>query len=325
MTAGTGFMEETVAPDEAALIAEFISFLKEASAARARARGAPVRRFNQARAAACVDAEFTVLDGLPAAHRIGLFAVTRSYHATIRFASATSANDRERDTRGMAISVIDAMGTNLTPGHTRQDFVLNSHPVMVAPDAREFLALLRANEAGGLKRILYFAGHPKAARIGFAARQHHSCHLDIPYWSTTPYAFGPDRAVKYMARPVSDRTSKLPGRLTDNYLQEALRAHLEEGEARFDFMVQFRVDDTRTPLDDATVEWKPEDAPWHRVARITIPRQRLDGPTREKACEDMTFNPWHALTEHRPLGSMNRARREIYRALSEFRRSGPGR
>jgi hypothetical protein len=33
----------------------------------------------------------------------------------------------------------------------------------------------------------------------------------------------------------------------------------------------------------------------------------------------MSFNPWHALVPHRPLGSMNRARRAIYEALSAFR------
>jgi hypothetical protein len=36
----------------------------------------------------------------------------------------------------------------------------------------------------------------------------------------------------------------------------------------------------------------------------------------------MSFNPWHALPEHRPLGDMNRARREIYWAMSAFRREG---
>ena len=35
----------------------------------------------------------------------------------------------------------------------------------------------------------------------------------------------------------------------------------------------------------------------------------------------MMFNPWHSLMAHTPLGGMNRARREIYRAMAEFRRS----
>src|SRR5690242_2376014 len=164
MAVGIGLVEETISPDEAALTAEFIAFLKEASAARARKEGGPIRRFNQGRQTACVQAEFTVLDDLPLTYRVGLFAKPQTYRASIRFANATSATDREKDTRGMAISLADVVAPNLTPGETRQDFVLNSHPVMVAPNAREFLDLLRANEAGGLKRALYFASHVKAAR-----------------------------------------------------------------------------------------------------------------------------------------------------------------
>jgi hypothetical protein len=218
----------------------------------------------------------------------------------------------------MSISVADVPGMNLTPGETRMDFVLNSHPVMMVPGAKEFLELLRANEAGGLRRILYFATHPKAARVAFASRQNPSSHLDIPYWSTTPYLFGQGRAVKYVARPCSERTSQLPATLTPTYLRDALTTHLAQAEACFDFLVQFHTDDDRTPIDDASVEWTE---PEHRLARITIPPQRVDDPSRENACEDVSFNPWHALADHRPLGSMNRARREIYRAMSEFRRA----
>ncbi len=315
MATGFGLAEEIVSPEEAALTAEFIAFLKDASARRHPT--GPIRRFNQGRHSACVEAELTVREDLPSPHRVGLFARGGTYRAFIRFANATSSTDEEKDVRGMSISLADVHGPNLTPGQTRQDFVLNSHPVMVAPDAREFLALLKANEAGGLRRILYFASHPKAARIAFASRQNPSSHLDIPYWSTTPYLFGQGQAVKYIARPCSERTSQLPANLTKTYLRDALTTHLGQADACFDFLIQFYVDDTRTPLEDATAEWTEHE---HRVARIRIPQQRIDDPARATACEEVAFNPWNCLPDHRPLGSMNRARREIYHALSEYRR-----
>jgi hypothetical protein len=315
--AALGLIEETVAPDEAALTAEFIQFLKDASVRRYPT--GTIRRFNQGRASGCVEAEFTVRDDLALEHRVGLFAAPRTYRAVIRFANATTSTDREKDTRGMAIALSDVVGANLTAGERRQDFILNSHPVMVAPDARAFLELLRANEAGGAKRILYFATHPKAARIGFASRQHPTCHLDIRYWSTTPYSFGQGRAVKYFARPSSLRSSTLPEPLTDNYLHDAMSAHLARMDATFDFYVQFHVEDRQTPIEDATVEWKESDSPYVPVARIRIPQQTIDDPERIATCEKMSFNPWHALAEHRPLGSMNRTRKDIYQALSEFR------
>ena len=314
-------VREAAAPDEAQLTAEFIEFLKRASAARPRGSAGEVLRFNQGRVTGCVDAEFTVPESLPNPLRVGLFATPRTYKAVIRLANATSLTDRDRDTRGMAIGVFDAAAENLTPGQTRQDFVLNSHPVMPARGPKEFLELLRANEAGGAKRALYFATHFRSTRIVLASRQHHPSHLDIHYWSTTPYSFGSGPAVKYMARPALDHVSRLPDQVTDTYLRDALRAHLAQAEAAFDLMVQFYVDEDRTPIDDATVEWTQDRSPWQAVARIRIPRQSIDDAARNARCEQMAFNPWHARPEHSPLGSMNRARKEIYRAMSEFRRA----
>ena len=315
----TTLAQEVIDPREDAVVATFIKFLEDAS--RRRHTEGRIRRFNQGRAAGCVQAEFIIPAGLPAALRVGLFAAPGSYAAAIRFANASSTTDRDKDVRGLSISIRGVPGDNLTPGVASQDFVLNSHPVMVSPDTRSFMEFLEANEAGGLRRILYLAGHPSVARIGLAARQQPSCHLDIPYWSTTPYLFGPGRAVKYHARPSSGRTSVKPSTLTDTYLTDALRSHLETADASFDFMVQFQVDAERTPIEDATVEWKETDAPWVSLARIQIPQQAV-GPADSESCEEAVFNPWHCLVDHRPLGNMNRARRAIYTALAELRRTG---
>lgn len=312
-----GIADETIAPDEAALTDRFVAFLKAATEKR---YGSGARqRFNQARATACVDAEFTVLDGLAAGHRVGLFAAPRTYKCWIRFANATSQSDKDQDTRGMAIKVLDVAGENLTPGSTSHDFVLNSHPVMMVGSTREFLELLEANEAGGFRRALYFLGHLKAARIALASRANHTCHLDIPYWSTTPYQLGA-AAVKYVARPRSAARSPTPATLTDAYLEEAMRQRLSREEAAFELMVQPQIDARRTPIEDASVEWREQDSPYLPVARIRIPVQSIDDAGKRGRCEEVAFNPWHCLREHRPLGSMNRARREIYRAMAEFRR-----
>ena len=308
--------DETIAPDEAEVTARFVAFLKAATDKR---RGTGVRqRFNQARATARVDAEFTVLDGLAAGHRVGLFATPRTYKCLIRFANATSQSDKDKDTRGMAIKVLDVAGENLTPGATTQDFVLNSHPVMMVGGTREFLELLEANEVGGLRRVMYFLGHPKAARIAAASRAHHTSHLDIPYWSTTPYLLGAT-AVKYVARPTSPSKSPLPATLTDNYLADAMRTRLAREDATFELMIQPQVDARRTPIEDASVEWREDDSPYVPVARIRIPKQSIDDAGKAAHAEAAAFNPWHCLREHRPLGSMNRARREIYRAMAEYR------
>ena len=310
--------EELVDPAEANINTEFIAFLKAVSAKRD-PTGA-VRRFNQGRAAGCVRATFTVLDTVAPEHRVGIFAVPRAYDAWIRFANASSTSDREKDVRGMAVRIGGVAGENLTSGESRQDFVLNSHPVMVAPDTKQFHKLLQAMEAGGLRQISYFVSHPRAAIIGFRARNQPTCHLDIPYFSATPYLFGPGRAVKYIARPSPAPPPGRPPNLTDTYLTDALRERLRGADASFDFGIQLQTDAQAMPIEDATVDWKEQDSPWRILAKIHIPSQDV-AASEATVCEQSEFNPWYSLVQHRPLGSMNRSRREIYRALAEFRRS----
>jgi hypothetical protein len=312
----SGLAEESIAPDEPAVIAEFVSFLKSASTKHH--PSGVVRRFNQGRAAGCVEAEFTVAHDLPPDLKVGLFAQPRTYKARIRFANATSQSDKDRDVRGMSIKVSGVTGENLTAGESNQDFILNSHPVMMVGHTKTFLELLQAVEAGGAREAFFFVAHPTAAAVALASRQLATSHLEIPYWSTTPYLFGVGRAVKYTARPVSNRTTPLPNPMTDTYLQERLAAHLARDEARFDFLVQFQTDSQRMPIEDASVEWREQDSPFRRVAQIRIPVQTVGSPS-DPSCEQLSFNPWHALPDHRPLGDFNRARREIYRAMAAFR------
>ena len=288
--------EEVVGSDEAAVVTAFVEFLKTTST-RHHPTGT-VPRFNQGRAAGCVDAEFIVPDGLPQDLRIGLFAQPRSYKARIRFANATSQSDKDRDVRGMSIKVSSLGGENLTPGASEHDFILNSHPVMMVGHTKTFLDLLKAVEQGGAAEGLFFVTHPLAAAVALASRQHATSHLEIPYWSTTPYLFGPGRAVKYSVRPMSDRKSPLPDPLTDDYLRERLVAHLARAEARFDFQVQFQTDARKMPIEDASVEWREHESPFRRVAEIRIPTQSLEGPG-VASCEQLSFNPWHALADHR--------------------------
>ena len=311
--------EEVVTADEQAVVADFVAFLKEASLARA--GNGPVRRFNQTRSTGCVRAEFTVPDGLPPDLRVGLFAMPGSYHGHIRFANATSESDREQDIRGMSIKLTGVPGVNLMPGSTEQDFVLFSHPVMLAGTAKEFLELLKANEARGLRRITYFATHPRSAAIGAAAEAHHTCHLDIPYFSATPYRFGAGQAVKYVVRPTSPRRSEKPRHLTDSYLLDNMRDHLAQGDATFDFCVQFQTDPKKMPIEDAMVEWDEKDSHYRKVAAIRIPSQAFESFEQMAFAEKIAFNPWNALQEHQPIGGMNRARKLIYTELAKLRHS----
>ncbi len=61
------------------------------------------------------------------------------------------------------------------------------------------------------------------------------------------------------------------------------------------------------------------------MARIRLPTQDAYSAARQRYFDEaMTFRPAHSLAAHRPLGSVMRARLQVYQALSEFRHSENG-
>jgi hypothetical protein len=101
-------------------------------------------------------------------------------------------------------------------------------------------------------------------------------------------------------------------------LREALNRTLAGKEMSFDFYIQ-RYVDHRTPIEDSKVEWKEEVSRLEHVAQIVIPSQDGMSASRDPFCENLSFNPWHSLPEHKPLGLVNRVRRQVYVAISEHR------
>jgi hypothetical protein len=73
------------------------------------------------------------------------------------------------------------------------------------------------------------------------------------------------------------------------------------------------------PIEDATVEWDETVSPFRKVARVHIPPQEFESPEHMKFCENLAFNPWRVLPEHKPLGGLNRVRKDLYQELAAFR------
>lgn len=72
-------------------------------------------------------------------------------------------------------------------------------------------------------------------------------------------------------------------------------------------------------IENVCNEWPESKFDFVTVATLTIPPQDFDSPERRAACENLFFTPWHGVAEHRPLGGINRMRRAVYDASSEFR------
>ncbi len=142
--------------------------------------------------------------------------------------------------------------------------------------------------------------------------------LQIRYWSQTLYQLGP-HAVKYSAQSPSPPTNKVAVSSGDDFLGQAMARQLETRETTFDFMVQLQTDPKKMPIEDATIVWDEKLSPFVKVATIRIPPQTFDSPARRDFAENLSFTPWHALPEHRPLGNTNRVRRVVYESISRLR------
>lgn len=275
----------------------------------------------------CVEARFVVEPDLPAELRVGVFAQQSAYSARIRFSNAsqlarngTFHSDGRPDVRGMAIKLEGVEGEKLLDdggGGTAQDFLLVSADALVARNLADFV---RALGEFRITKLLWYFLNPLRPRlrelvIGTRSPRRHASPLEIEYFTVVPFLLG-TRAVKYKARPVLDRRSRIPRRRSADFLRDAVRERLVSGEARFDFLVQVQTDPYTMPIEDPSVVWP---SPFRKVATIEIPAQRFDTPEQMQQCEDMSFNPWHSLPEHRPLGALNRARKVVYPALSKLR------
>jgi hypothetical protein len=80
------------------------------------------------------------------------------------------------------------------------------------------------------------------------------------------------------------------------------------------------------PVEDPSVEWPEDLSPYVPVARIVAgPQNAYSAERRVYVDEKLSFNPWHCLAAHRPLGNIMRARFHAYKASSEFRHAANGR
>lgn len=303
-------------------------------------------RASHAKSTACVIGELTIVDGLSAELTQGLFATSGTYPVAIRFAQGPgeTLGDRVSTHRGMAIKVFNVKGEKLS-GHAddTQDFVFATGPTFPSGTAQGFLRDAKqigmatpmpegvksavSSLARNMNKLLtkVSAPSPKADFFGHP----YSHPLQDTYFSQAPLRYG-DFVAKLGAFPASADQDTLKEWLLDpdqdeDGFRHAAVEYFEQHDAVFELRVQLWNNAETQPIEDASVEWAMEDSPYRTVATIRIPRQNAYSTTRVQYFDDrMTFRPAQSLASHRPLGSVMRARLQVYKALSDFRHSENG-
>jgi Catalase len=319
---------EHLYPDEKT-IANQLSVVIEESIRKKYSAGT-ARRDAHPKAHGCVKAEISIVDMLPAALAKGMFIAGKTYQAWIRFSNGSADPTRadiKGDARGMAIKVLGVPGKKLLEDEaeaTTQDFIMINHPVFFATDPARYLSFIDdANSDHFYRRLLIpFDLGVKGTLIALKTGSSKTSNpVQARYWSMVPYQLGTGddrRPVKYSVRGCSATTDPLPKNPERDFLRVALRHTLQSGDACMEFLVQPRTSDNMD-VEDSRIEWQEAAAPFYKIATIRIPQQTFDTPEQNTFCENLSFTPWHALPDHKPLGVTNRLRKVIYDHISRVR------
>lgn len=269
----------------------------------------------------CVRAKLRIENSqLPEQYRVGIFSgMWKEKDAWVRFSNGNPAgalaDDKEDDVRGMAIKILDVPGTPTG----NQDFVMMTSERFFSKDNQDYLRLVQALGSGKLALVYYMAMNPRNFKIVASARVSYNNPLLINYSSAVPYKLG-STSMRFRVVPCSMGAASEVGLSSEgnNPMQEDLRRSVAAGESCFDFQVQPNQNLADNPTEDPRWAWSENESPYYSIGALLISQDR-DFANYGNFCENIAFNPWNSLPDHRPLGQINRTRQMAYRAMSEFR------
>ena len=292
--------------------------------------------------------ELKIYDNLPDALRQGLFAAPGTYPVAMRF--STNPGDILPDSistpRGLAIKVIGVEGVQMVPEHagfTTQDFVCVNAKAFAAPDAAGFLKQVKilgahitdsqalkqfvSTTARAAETVIEAVGSQSPALLGFGHPETNP--LGETFFTQVPVRYG-DYIAKICFAPQSANLTELTHKsihVGDNFsaLRDVIVEFFKTRTAVWEVRVQLCTDLATMPVEDASVEWPEKESPYLPVASITAGPQDAYTPERRLYFDELlSFNPWHALAAHQPLGNIMRARRAAYTMSSQYRHGANG-
>jgi hypothetical protein len=275
-----------------------------------------------------VRGEFIVHDGLPAELRHGIYAQPQTFRAWVRFSGPGPYITPDIEDVGFMSISIKLMGV---PGPKlmdeekfTQDMFGVSTPTFVTPDTKANAQL----QIESLKnaQVFHFINLHRPHLLDFIMQglwtKTQSSPFEAPYFSCVPYLLGTGQAMQYSVWPKSTKRTpipRLPLRPPDDYLRDAMVKSLAEGDVELDIRLQRQTDPHLMPIENNGVLWPEKLSPRVSVATLRLPRQVFNSTAQMEFAKRLSYNPWHCIPEHRPLGNQSRARRRMYYELSKLR------
>jgi len=323
---GLGIAEERPIPDEDAWLDSIISTFEKQMRLLWKPGG--FERGGNTKTHGIVRGEFIVHDGLPAELRHGVYAEPRTYRAWVRFSGPgpyVTPDIEDVGFMSISIKLMGVPGPKLMDEEKfTQDMTGVSTPTFVTPDTKANAQL----QIESLKnaQLFYFVNLHRSHILDLIMQslwiKTQSSPFEAPYFSCVPYLLGEPRAMQYSVWPKSTKRTpipRLPFRPPDDYLRDAMVKSLAEGDVELDVRLQLQTDPYLMPVENNAVLWPEKLSPRISVATLRLPRQTFNTPTQMEFAKRLSYNPWHCIPEHRPLGNQSRARRKMYWQLSKLR------
>jgi hypothetical protein len=325
---GFKLAEERLQPDEEAHLEDIIATM--GNQMRKLWQPGDFQRAGNTKTHGIVRGEFIVRQDLPEHMRRGIFAQPRTYRAWVRFSGPGPYITPDIDDVGfmsISIKLMSVPGAKLLEDEKfTQDMFGVSTPTFVTPDteANKHLQYWSYKNAQ-IFHFLNFA-HPHVLDLVMQSLwiKTQSSPLEGEYFSCVPYLLGEGQAMQYSVRPrLKTRTPvpRLPLRPPDNYLRDAMVGTLAKQDVEFDVLLQVQTDPHLMPIENNAVFWPLRISPRVPAAVLRIPQQKFDSPEQLAFAKVLSYNPWHCISEHRPLGNQSRARLRLYKELSRLRQT----
>lgn len=290
--------------------------------------------------------ELQVYENLPPYLAQGLFAEPKKYPVIVRFSTAQGSivPDKMSAFRGMAIKVIGVKGKKILPDLSdamTQDFLLVNYPVIPTGTIKEYLkaqekAESQANSGQFIQEIVQKAAVGVQSVLAAAGLADDTNKLDAPgphimgdtYFSMAALRYG-NYIAKINVKPLSENVRALSGKKISNDIIEAdenafltsiIADFFQMNTAEYEMSAQLCTDLNLMPVEDASVQWPEDKSPYQPIAKLVFFPQKTFSPQRRVYADDvLSFNPFHCIPEHQPLGNIMRVRKLAYETSSKYR------
>jgi hypothetical protein len=300
--------------------------------------------------------DFEILSGIPTEYAQGIYAKPGRHEAMVRFSNGTNHVGGDRflgPIVGIGLKIFGIEGKTLLedePDSHTFDYALINHPVFFVNTLAHyvFIQTLFANigvappanlspeeKQAEIHRFLYnwvtgkgtlppekWAWEELGAFLQLAQHKYINLLLET-YWTMGAVRHG-DYVAKIRVAPVQSFADRITRRSLDpgsakEVFRPALVAELRERPYEFDVQVQLCTDLVQMPVEKTTVVWPESLSPYVTVAKLRMPQQDIGGEDNFQRMDKSSMSAWRVTEAHRPLGSIMRSRKEIYRQSSILR------